>query len=84
MAHLTNENNVRYGIPKVLAGRMNKTRILAKRAMQVTLRDLRYNGFLVTKLNAGYQATGANGELVLRAMRGHTGYLVRYNPEVLT
>jgi len=49
----------------------------SKKETQGTLKELRHAGFTVTKANNGYEAHDGN-ELVLKAMPGMGGYLVRY------
>lgn len=51
---------------------------------QRTLRELRKAGFMVTKTTyGGYEAYDTDPEeLVLRAMPGRYGYLVRYEPRL--
>jgi tRNA A58 N-methylase Trm61 len=64
-----------------------KSTVVAKKLMQQILRDMRHNGFIVTKLDAGYtvhQAMADQHVLVLKAMNGTRGYLTRYVEQVLT
>ena len=53
------------------------SRIWNKKDTQGTLKELRHAGFIVNKINMGYEAFDGE-ELVLKAMLGFGGYLVRY------
>ena len=49
----------------------------SKKDTQGTLKELRHGGFIVNKINSGYEACDGD-ELVLKAMLFTNGYLVRY------
>jgi hypothetical protein len=53
------------------------SRLWNKKATQGTLKELRHAGFTVNKVSMGYEAFDGD-ELVLKAMPGMGGYLVRY------
>lgn len=55
-----------------------KSAIWSKIQTQNTIKTLRAAGYVVDKINAGYQATH-DGQLVFKAMAGHRNYLVRYD-----
>ena len=67
--------------PKFPSELKTVSRVFAKPALQGALKDLRANGFNVTKVDGGYTVTYdhvSNGEqLMLKAMNGARGYLVR-------
>jgi len=63
------------------------SQLWTKKATQGTLKELRHAGFIVNKVNSGYEAfdtdfDGNQEELVLKAMMGLGGYLVRYEPRL--
>lgn len=59
-------------------------RVWDKKYTQDVLKKLRESGYIVTKLEGGYEATMSDGnkELVFKAMNGHRGYLVRFHPNL--
>jgi len=66
-----------------------KTKVITKKVFQGMLKELRRNGFAVSKTEdkAGYivQTTTPKGStiMVLKAMNGHSGYLARYEEKLL-
>lgn len=61
-----------------------RSRLWPKRAFQDMLTDVRRQGLTVTKLDGGYEMTNNNGVLLLRAMQGNNGYLVRAIADLFT
>lgn len=59
------------------------TKIISKPNMQRLLKCLRLEGYEVSKCPTGYLVV-VDGTLMLKAMMGHNGYLVRFSPELLT
>jgi len=61
------------------------TRLLRKKALQATLRDLRRAGYDVRKDESGmYRATDSAGGVVLEAMPGRAAYLCRLDEGTFT
>lgn len=58
-------------------GKKTTSRIIQKKNLQAILRELKKNGAIVEKLNSGYTVT-FNNQLILKAMVGHSAYLVRF------
>ena len=61
--------------------------LFSKSQLQRVLRDLRKEGYHVVKLDYGYSVymSALPGDTrVLKAMVGTRGYLVKYDPELLT
>ena len=54
------------------------SRLWTKKETQGTLKELRHAGFIVNKVNSGYEAFDGD-ELVLKAMVALQGYVVRYD-----
>ena len=52
-------------------------RIWTKAQTQTTIKALRTAGYIVEKLNAGYECKLDN-EVIFKAMIGTNGYLIRY------
>lgn len=57
------------------------SRIWTKRQTQAAIKALRDASLTVDKLNGGYECVHG-GKTVFKAMIGHNGYLVRYEPEL--
>jgi len=53
------------------------SRIWSKSDFQEMLKAVRKQGFIVSKIDSGYTMHANNGVLLLRAMNGRNGYLVR-------
>ena len=59
------------------------TKVFTKKQTQQVLKDLRSAGYDVQKIKTGY-IVELDGTLLLKAMIGHMGYLVRYDEQLLT
>lgn len=54
------------------------SRLWSKSHTQSAIKALRVEGFVVTKIDEGYECF-IDGNLIFRAMLSNTSYLVRYN-----
>ena len=53
------------------------SRIWTKTQTQTTIKQLRKSGYIVSKLNSGYECM-LDDKIIFKAMNGQNGYLVRY------
>jgi hypothetical protein len=60
------------------------TRIFSKLKTQKVIRDLRKADYVVEKTSSGIYECKLDDELIFAAMPGHRGYLVRFDPRLLT
>lgn len=58
------------------------TSLFTKPLLQEVLKGLRAAGYEVSKVHAGYEVK-LDGTIVLKAMNGTRGYLVRYDSQLL-
>ena len=55
-----------------------ESHVWSKPQFQAIKRDMVKGGFPFTKLDSGYECRTPKGKLILKAMSGHNGYLVRH------
>lgn len=54
------------------------TKLWTKKETQSVLKTLRREGYQVEKISYGYKVYDGGNDIVLEAMTGHRGYLIRY------